>query len=830
MQISRMHLQLLRIVASGQPISSMGDSFFSTLARDPFPAARTAAEHAARWQATREIGQHISRTDFSSRNLATLVARLVSLLEAHLGIASTDPDAPPPPQSDDQTLEDRAAAVPAVDMVNLVRIVTIFIGHLLAAPHRDVARYFPDLGIVCRLLSALTVAIERIPLEPDTLPFYEDLLELYIFLMSEQMTDPDGAQDASPLLFAALEEIQRPELIAGFFGRLISNLVSGSANVNDRNGSNGDLSGSKSSSTGSLLGAIAGLFITTRPPLDTTRAADLSAYLLSIFAVQRHLLPDWTSVLLTSRDGGPSGSNLHLPAAPGTDEDSLLQISFKRLLNALETRVELPHYAVLLYSLVYGNREFNEYVLAQMDPDRLMLPVLRFLYLASHGGYQPPPIPGTPTTPSAMSASAHRLPTTLQHSHSTLSVSRLALPFQHMYILETLLIQLTHDDAYLDTLSRVHVPSPDWLPESRRAGSPISLASLVALVTIRVTQANLAGERDQFVHTACAAVLANVSRSWRDMHSMVALRLVAWFEIVVKRFARLVAIASGEMVHTGHRSMSVPSTPLMTPQLAVAPGDIGAVPHLLLPPTPHSGQTVGGGASSNGSATPMNSVPSTPMTGLGPGWNPGDPGMMGTLRPPVSRRGSILDTNELNPATDFVIYGELVVLLLEIIASALHPTSLRFNANLVHALLQKQALFTPLEDYDEFAPLALSIHSTLEYFRERIDFKQASSLEAMFSQIGDLSKTVQPTDQLPPVLHFEYCEDVDTPAFFVPFIWRATFLSSPHLTWDPTQLAIFDDPLDNDEEYGLGSEHSHRTTSMGMLAAVTEAISPTRSF
>ncbi|ORZ33266.1 Dyggve-Melchior-Clausen syndrome protein-domain-containing protein [Catenaria anguillulae PL171] len=681
-----MQQQLLRIVASGQPIASMGDSFFVTLQREPFPLARSREEQVQRWNETREFGQHIVRTEISSRNLSTLMVRLTTLLETLA--ANHDP-------------LDQFRGTVDLELPNLTLVVTIFTHHLVAAPHRDLVRYFPDSDMLSRLFCAICTTIAKLPVSHDTVCFYEDLLELLICLLSEQLTDrfddpfpysPGGGHSPTspPYLCSIFTCACSQELILGCLARLLSNIGQGPAPppppptsayppTTPLTAMAVPLSATGSTPSGGLFGAISGLFA-SRPPADLTRVAELSSYLLGLIASQRELMQPWTSTLLGVQDSIRSGSTLNLVA-----EGSKLTFPFKRLLGVLQDRIAIPQYAVLLYAFVYKNDAFLEYVLAQMDPDRLIVPILRFIFVACLSTYTPsnaPPIPPIPPNPPAV-------------------------PYSHIYILSITLLILTSDTSYLETLMTVTCPSgvPDWLNDRRASLSPsMSLGSLMALVVMRIMQANLAADRDQYLHANCVAILANLSRSWRGMHAVVALRLVNWVEVVARRYARL-------------KMMAARST--------------------------RGGGEVGLGTVTGGADSDVGSAPQTPGT---------------------ARRGSMIEHAVLDPSTDLAIYAELVTFLLDIIRSVLHPTQLRFNPHL----------------------------------------------------IADLSKTFHPVDSTLPTLRFQYSEDVDTSAFFVPFVWRAIYLASPYLAWDPMQPGVFEDdelPSPRDESVGLGL---HDMSSMSL--------------
>lgn len=69
----------------------------------------------------------------------------------------------------------------------------------------------------------------------------------------------------------------------------------------------------------------------------------------------------------------------------------------------------------------------------------------------------------------------------------------------------------------------------------------------MTLVLIRTLQLNLSQQKDIYLHTNCLAILANMSNTMSDMHAYVAQRLVSFFELLARRYTKLVEKQSGDV-------------------------------------------------------------------------------------------------------------------------------------------------------------------------------------------------------------------------------------------------------------------------------------------
>jgi len=144
------------------------------------------------------------------------------------------------------------------------------------------------------------------------------------------------------------------------------------------------------------------------------------------------------------------------------------------------------------------NEEFRVYVLSRLDPEILILQILRLLYDGIDGRAN----------------------------------------YSQMYILLTILLLFSQDEVFNENIQKISISYQQWFTE--RLLKSVSLGCLTYLVLIRIIQFNLSSHRDVYFHTNCLATMANLGNSIQDIHPYVAQRLVNLFDIVAKRYQKLV--------------------------------------------------------------------------------------------------------------------------------------------------------------------------------------------------------------------------------------------------------------------------------------------------
>ncbi|XP_062548369.1 dymeclin isoform X1 [Armigeres subalbatus] len=177
------------------------------------------------------------------------------------------------------------------------------------------------------------------------------------------------------------------------------------------------------------------------------------------------------------------------------DEVVTFKIDFSSLYNTLCRIVTIDQVTLLLYLLLHRNQKFYKYVMAQLNLQQLVIPILQTLYNA---------------------------PDSTSH---------------HIYMSLIVLLILSEDDNFNKSVHQIILKNITWYTE--RSISEISLGGLLILVVIRTIQYNMLKMRDKYLHTNCLAALANMSGQFRSLHPYVAQRLVSLFETLAKKHARL---------------------------------------------------------------------------------------------------------------------------------------------------------------------------------------------------------------------------------------------------------------------------------------------------
>ncbi|CAO3624492.1 unnamed protein product [Cunninghamella echinulata] len=142
------------------------------------------------------------------------------------------------------------------------------------------------------------------------------------------------------------------------------------------------------------------------------------------------------------------------------------------------------------------------------------------------------------------------------------------------------------------------------------------------------------------------------------------------------------------------------------------------------------------------------------------------------------------ETGELpHTAVDINVYEDLLMLMLEIVNSIL-VHRLKYNTQLVYALLLKRDIFIPFQLQSRFMDVTTNIDNVINYFHARVseaNLKSPSTNEvlALIEQATRTWPSQRLLNELPD-LKFQYEEERDANEFFVPYVWalihRRTFV------------------------------------------------------
>ncbi|KAG0368796.1 hypothetical protein BGX24_002697 [Mortierella sp. AD032] len=243
--------------------------------------------------------------------------------------------------------------------------------------------------------------------------------------------------------------------------------------------------------TGSIVySAYSYLFAKTgsSPSSEAHPIADRSVLVLLLLHSQSMSNPDWKafkSALQSIRDERGSMAD--------DQKDETIFVSFRKVFHVVCQQIHCEEVCLLLHVLLVENTYFRTYVLSRTDPETLYLPILRMVYEGVEGKTN----------------------------------------YSQVYVLLVILLLFSQDDVFNDSIQKI-----PWFTE--RLLKSISLGGLAVAIVIRTIQYNLAQHKDVYFHTNSLAILANMSNSLQDIHPYVSQRLVTLFDIVARRYQKLV--------------------------------------------------------------------------------------------------------------------------------------------------------------------------------------------------------------------------------------------------------------------------------------------------
>ncbi|KAF9997959.1 hypothetical protein BGZ80_010555 [Entomortierella chlamydospora] len=179
-------------------------------------------------------------------------------------------------------------------------------------------------------------------------------------------------------------------------------------------------------------------------------------------------------------------------------KDHTIFVSFRKIFHVICQQIHCEEVCLLLHVLLVENTYFRTYVLSRTDPETLYLPILRMVYEGVEGKTN----------------------------------------YSQVYVLLVILLLFSQDDVFNDSIQKITMTYQPWFTE--RLLKSVSLGGLAVAIVIRTIQYNLAQHKDVYFHTNSLAILANMSCSLQDIHPYVSQRLVTLFDIVARRYQKIV--------------------------------------------------------------------------------------------------------------------------------------------------------------------------------------------------------------------------------------------------------------------------------------------------
>ncbi|CAF4113336.1 unnamed protein product [Rotaria socialis] len=139
---------------------------------------------------------------------------------------------------------------------------------------------------------------------------------------------------------------------------------------------------------------------------------------------------------------------------------------------------------------------------------------------------------------------------------------------------------------------------------------------------------------------------------------------------------------------------------------------------------------------------------------------------------------------------DLSIIEDVMRMILEIINSCLTHT-LRYNVNLIYALLYNREIFDYYRTHPSFQDILQNIDTVITFFAEKIDQLEQRSAEYIKETL-EINVKQFPLDRLKkfPDLKFKYVEEEQPEDFFVPYIWSLVHKSC-NFHWSSESALMF---------------------------------------
>ena len=105
----------------------------------------------------------------------------------------------------------------------------------------------------------------------------------------------------------------------------------------------------------------------------------------------------------------------------------------------------------------------------------------------------------------------------------------------HLYMISIILLMMSQDTGYTTCIHTQTIAAVPWYKEKKLVA--ISLGSLLVLTLLNLLVTNLTQLRDQYIHTNCSAILANIASKVQNLHVVPSLKIINVFEGIAKKYA-----------------------------------------------------------------------------------------------------------------------------------------------------------------------------------------------------------------------------------------------------------------------------------------------------
>jgi len=216
-----------------------------------------------------------------------------------------------------------------------------------------------------------------------------------------------------------------------------------------------------------------------------------------------------TLVCYNRFDGDVNGFRLAIEKCQNSQEVSSLvnpdisfRIDFSELYSHFCESATEPISMLLLYVLIHRNTGFKNFVLARINLESLVLPIVQAL-------------------------------------NEGISAQSFKSSCRHTYLAMIVLLILSEDNFFCKIVHETTVKNIDWY-QPDKAIPEISLGGLIILVCVKTVHLNTVKMRDRYLHQNCLAALANMSGGFRDLSSFVCQKIVGLLETMTRRHSKLI--------------------------------------------------------------------------------------------------------------------------------------------------------------------------------------------------------------------------------------------------------------------------------------------------
>ena len=106
----------------------------------------------------------------------------------------------------------------------------------------------------------------------------------------------------------------------------------------------------------------------------------------------------------------------------------------------------------------------------------------------------------------------------------------------HLYMISIVLLMMSQDTGYCTCIHTEIISAVPWYKEKKLVEIPLGSLLVLSLLNLLVT--NLTQLRDQYIHTNCSAILANIASKIQNLHVIPAQKIINVFEGIAKRYTQ----------------------------------------------------------------------------------------------------------------------------------------------------------------------------------------------------------------------------------------------------------------------------------------------------